>query len=111
VAAVFAGGVAGALSRAAVGEALTASPGAWPWATFLVNVAGAGLLGWVLVRAPKWRRLVATGFCGALTTFSTFQFELLRMLDTDHVALAAGYAAASVASGLAALRLGEQVAR
>jgi CrcB protein len=75
-----------------------------------VNLAGAALLGWVLVRAPQWRRLIGTGFCGALTTFSTFQLELLRMLDTEHAALALAYGAASVLAGLAVFRLGERVA-
>ena len=42
---VFIGGVAGALARAGVAEALPHDPGHWPWATLLVNVAGAFVLG------------------------------------------------------------------
>jgi CrcB protein len=111
LAAVFVGGVAGALARAGVSEALSHDAGTWPWATFVVNLAGAALLGGVIVRAPRWRRLIGTGFCGALTTFSTFQLELLDLLDGDHVALACAYAAASLAGGIAAVRLGERLAR
>jgi CrcB protein len=49
--------------------------------------------------------LWGTGLCGGLTTFSTMQLELLALLDRDDVALALGYAAASVALGLAAVAL------
>jgi len=87
-------------------------PGQWPWATFLVNVAGALALGSFTTRLQErlpqsaYRRtLLGTGFCGALTTFSTMQIELLRMLDGGRVALAAGYAVASVAVGFAAVAL------
>jgi CrcB protein len=100
--AVFAGGVAGALARAGVNEALPIHAGQWPWATLLVNVAGAALLGWV-VAGPRYHRLLGTGFCGALTTFSTLQLELLRMLDDDRFGLALGYVAVTLAAGLLAV--------
>jgi CrcB protein len=113
LAAIFAGGFAGAIARVALAEQWPADAGAWPWATFAANIAGALILGWVATRvAPSPRRsLLATGFCGALTTFSTMQLELLQMLDADHLALAAGYAAASVAAGLAAVALSTRAAR
>jgi fluoride exporter len=107
--AVFIGGVAGALARAGVADALAHDPGRWPWATLLVNAAGAFLLGWVAARGFR-RELIGQGFCGALTTFSTFQLELLQMLDHDRIGLAAGYAAVSVALGLAAAELGRRAA-
>jgi CrcB protein len=106
---VFAGGVAGALARAGVVEALPHDPGQWPWATLLVNVAGAFVLGAVAARGRR-RALLGQGFCGALTTFSTFQLELLQMLDDGHEALALAYAAASLAAGLAAAELGRRAA-
>ena len=109
LAAVFLGGCAGALARAALVEWAPPEPGHWPWATFAANVAGAFLLAWVLtrVREPlqlhRYRRpLLGTGFCGALTTFATLQLELLRMLDAERPGLAVAYAAASLAAGLAA---------
>jgi CrcB protein len=113
--AVFAGGCAGTLARAALGEGLTHDLGSWPWATFAANVAGAFLLGVFVTRlgasdTPS-RPLLTTGFCGALTTFSTLQIELLDMLDEGHLALALAYAVASVVAGLGAVTLGSRVAR
>jgi CrcB protein len=113
LAAVFTGGFAGALARALVAEGLPQTGGGWPWATFAVNLAGALVLGWVATRpAPTSysRPLLATGFCGALTTFSTLQLELLEMLDGEHYVLAMGYAAASVAGGLLAVAVGTATA-
>ena len=105
--AILAGGAAGALARAGVGEALPAHGGQWPWATFTVNVAGALLLAWLTTRltemvAPTryWRFLLGTGFCGALTTFSTFQVETITLARDGSLGLAAGYAAASLAAGM-----------
>jgi fluoride exporter len=110
LAAIFAGGVAGALARAGLAEGLTARAGSWPWATFAVNLLGAFLLGYFATRLQErlplsaYRRpLLGTGLCGALTTFSTVQVELLRMLDRDQIGLALGYAGASVAGGFAAV--------
>ena len=107
LAAVFIGGVAGALARAGVAEALPAAPGHWPWATLLVNVAGAFVLGAVAARGYR-RALLGQGVCGALTTFSTFQLELLHMLDAGRAGLALAYAAASLAAGVAAAELGRR---
>ena len=53
LAAIFLGGVAGALARAGVVEALPVHPGAWPWGTFLVNVAGAAILGALITWAHE----------------------------------------------------------
>ena len=118
LAAIFAGGFAGAAARAEVGVLLPHAPGAWPWATLLVNVAGAFLLGYFTTRLQErlplsaYRRpLLGTGFCGALTTFSTVQLELLRMLDADRLGLAFAYALASVATGFAAILLATNVVR
>ena len=113
LAAIFAGGFAGAVARVALGEALPTEPGHWPWATFVVNLAGALMLGYVATRTRDRRRLalLGTGFCGALTTFSAMQLELLLMLDGAHHALAAGYALASVMAGIAAVTLGAGLAR
>ena len=89
LAAVFIGGVVGALARAGVAEALPPAPGHWPWATLLVNVAGAFVLGAVAARGYR-RALLGQGFCGALTTFSAFQLELLHMLDAGRAGTRAG---------------------
>ncbi len=57
------------------------------------------------------RPLLGTGLCGALTTFSTIQVELLQMLDADRLGLAAAYAAVSLALGLLAVALATNLAR
>jgi fluoride exporter len=118
LAAVFAGGVLGALARAGLGQALPHARGAWPWATFAVNIAGAALLGYLVTRLQErlplsaYRRpLLGSGFCGALTTFSTMQVELLQMLDHGRDALAGGYAAASIGAGFAAVVLATKLTR
>jgi CrcB protein len=110
--AIFAGGAVGALARTAVSRWLPAAPGTWPWATFAVNVLGAALLGFAVTRLQErlplsaYRRpFLGTGVCGALTTFSTLQVELLGMLDAGRTGLAAGYLAASLACGFAAVHL------
>src|SRR3954454_8783078 len=101
--AVFLGGALGALVRAGLAEAL-ADPGVgWPWATFVVNVVGAGLLGYwftVLPHTQYRRPLLTTGFCGALTTFSTVQVELVEMIDAGRLSLACLYLGISVVAGL-----------
>ena len=113
-AAIFAGGVLGALARVGLAEAFPHAPDAWPWPTLAVNLLGALLLGWAVVRLPAAslrRPFVGVGVCGTLTTFATLQLELLRMLDGGRWALALAYAAVSLAGGLAAVRLGMRLAR
>jgi CrcB protein len=118
IAAVFVGGVVGAIARAALVEALPHEPGQWPWATFMVNIAGAMVLGYATTRLQErlplssYRRpLLGTGFCGALTTFSTMQLELLEMIDDGHPVLAATYAGVSVSLGFLAVMVSTNVVR
>jgi CrcB protein len=118
LAAIFLGGVLGALGRLGLVEALPPRPGAWPWATFAVNVAGAFALGYLTTRLQErlplsaYRRpFLGTGVCGALTTFSTMQLELLDMLDDGAGGLAAGYAAASLAAGFLAVAAATNLVR
>jgi CrcB protein len=106
LAAIFVGGFVGAVARALLVEAFPHESGQWPWATFIVNVTGAFLLGYFTTRLQErlplssYRRpLLGTGVCGALTTFSTMQVELLEMLDGDRIGLAVAYAAVSVVAG------------
>jgi CrcB protein len=106
----MAGGAAGTLARAGLAEAIPVHPGTWPWATFAVNLLGSLLLGWIVVARARWRPLVGTGFCGALTTFSTFQVQIVVLGDDGHVALAAAYLAVSVVAGLGAASLGHRLA-
>lgn len=111
------GGALGALARFAVGASAAQEAPTIPWSTLLVNVAGSFLLG-VLLRVPAEGELavllrlgLGVGFCGAFTTFSTFSYEGLRMLELGHGARALGYASASVLLSLAAVAAGVQAAR
>ena len=118
LAAIFAGGVLGALARAGAEEGLPHGTGSWPWATFAVNLVGAFVLGAAITRlqerlAPTRyvRSFVGTGLCGALTTFSTLQLELAQMLDGHRWALALGYVAASLLGGFGAILIATNLVR
>ncbi len=112
LAAIYAGGMVGALARVGLAQAAPHGADAWPWATFVANLLGAAALGYFVTRLQErlppssYRRpFLGTGFCGALTTFSTLQLELFEMLDAGQAALAAGYAAATLAGGFACVHL------
>jgi CrcB protein len=83
-----------------------------PWGTFTVNVVGSFVLGFVAATAathstPGWvLTLVGTGFCGALTTFSTFGFETVRLVEEGSWLAAGLNATTSLAVGLGACTLG-----
>lgn len=118
LAAIFAGGFIGAVARAELAEALPYESGQWPWATFVVNVAGAFALGYFTTRLQErlplssYRRpFLGTGLCGALTTFSTMQLELLDMLDDQRFALAGAYALVSVTVGFCAVAVATNAVR
>jgi CrcB protein len=100
----------GALARIGLAQAFPSTPGQWPWATFAVNIAGALMIGYLVTRLQERlpvstlrRPLLGTGLCGALTTFSTVQIELLRMIDLHRYGLATGYLLASVIGGYIAV--------
>jgi len=106
---VAAGGVLGALARFGVGSWLGApTTSAFPWATFVINLTGSVLLG-VLMRAfppSELRALLAIGFCGSFTTFSTFGYELAMLIQGGAHTTAAVYALGSVVAGVAGVFLG-----
>jgi CrcB protein len=110
LAAIFAGGAAGALLRVWLGTEFTAAAPNWPWVTFTINVTGSVALAYFATRLQErlplstYRRpLLGTGFCGAYTTFSTMQVEIFKMLDHDRYGLAVAYAAASLTAGYLAI--------
>jgi CrcB protein len=88
----------------------------FPWGTFTVNVVGSVILGITAavvagLGSPPWvLALVGTGFCGALTTFSTFGFETIRLLEEGSVFTAVANCAASLVIGLGACAGGFAVA-
>lgn len=88
----------------------------FPWGTFAVNVAGCLILG-VLTGAVSYgaashsvQLLVGTGLCGALTTYSTFSYETLRLAESGARFFAAANVVASVVAGLGAVLVGLSVA-
>ena len=118
IAAIFLGGAAGSLLRVWLAQTVTSGVATWPWATFIVNVSGCFALGLIATHlrerppeAPHWHPLLGTGFCGAYTTFSTMQLELVRMIDHDRFALASAYALASVLAGYLAILAGARIVR
>jgi fluoride exporter len=105
--AIFVGGAIGAVARAGLVEAFPVTGHGWPWATFLVNIVGAALLGYFVTRLQERlppstypRPLVGTGLCGALTTFSTLQVEVIELVRNEHALLGVSYMAVSVTAGL-----------
>jgi CrcB protein len=80
---------------------------AFPWGTWTVNGAGSFVLGVVVAAGPDWLvTLAGTGFCGALTTFSTFGYETVRLSEEGETATAAANVAGSLVIGLVAAALG-----
>jgi fluoride exporter len=103
----------GVLIRAGLSEWADTPAGHWPWATLAVNVVAAFMLGFFVARPHPIARmngssylpaLLGPGLCGALSTFSTLQIELLEMLDADRIGLAALYAGVTLLLGFGAVR-------
>ena len=107
------GGVLGALARYAAGVWITsAGASGFPWATLSINVAGSLLLGILVQALPEWgapaevRALLTIGFCGSFTTFSTFGYETVTLVQNGSLALAGAYVLSSVLLGLAGVVAG-----
>ena len=93
---ISAGAITGANLRYAVSKwaANYISP-SLPVGTLLINVSGSFVLGFFLIWTservladPRWRPLVAVGFCGGYTTFSSYSFETLQLFEQGHYTLA-----------------------
>lgn len=118
-AAVGVGGALGAMLRYALGNtALGRTLAPFPTATLVINVTGSFLLGLFLTLAtergnvsPHLRLAVAVGFIGAYTTFSTFEWETAKLLETNHWVRGLLYVTLSFALGLAAVWMGVNAAR
>ncbi|MEU8777425.1 CrcB family protein [Streptomyces sp. NPDC048606] len=119
---VLAGAAVGAPLRYLTDRAVQARDDSlFPWGTFTVNafaclllggLAGAGLAGGAGAGGPSSAGLlIGTGLCGALSTYSTFSYETLRLAERGRGFLAAANVLASVLVGLGAVHLGARVAR
>lgn len=94
------------------------SDAAFPWGTLLINVTGSLVLGFFLVWTtervlanPMWRWLVAIGFCGSYTTFSSYAFETMAYFEQGHWTLFAGNILANNLLCLGAVLAGAALAR
>lgn len=108
--AVFLGGALGSVSRWGLSVVWKSS---FPWSTLTANLVGCLLIGIVL--SPLWMRLglhadwerfLVVGFCGGLTTFSTFAFQAVTLTSSGKPGLAVGYVTLSVVTGILAALVG-----
>lgn len=112
------GGAVGALARYALSLAMPTRTGLFPWGTFVVNVSGSAVLGFLLVLLVDRfgggrvvRRVLGTGFIGAYTTFSTFVGEAVLLVRAGRPGTAAAYVVASTLAGLGCAWVGMAAAR
>jgi CrcB protein len=115
---VIVGGMVGAPLRYLTDRAVQARHATgFPWGTLAVNVTGSLVLGTLTgavaagAAGSHLQLLLGTGLCGALTTYSTFSYETLRLAQDGARPLAVANAVASVAAGLGAVFVGVTVAR
>ncbi|MEV6278562.1 fluoride efflux transporter CrcB [Nocardia sp. NPDC051832] len=103
---VVLGGMLGAPARYLLDQAVAARFGSrLPWGTLTVNIVGSAVLG-ALIGAGvdgSWLAVAGTGFCGALTTYSTFGYETIQLVTDGAYASACGNVVLNVAAGLAAV--------
>lgn len=108
------GGFLGANARYLLGGVIASRFGtAFPLGTFIINITGSFLLGLFLAYAeprqwlgPSWRLLIAVGFMGAYTTFSTFTYESFRLMQSGEYLLATLNLGGSLVTGLLAVFAG-----
>lgn len=113
------GGAVGAMARYALGDALAARFGRdFPYGTLVVNLTGSLLIGLILtllldrgMANSTSRQLLVVGVLGGYTTFSSFSYETMTLLQDGRPARAALYVASSVLLGLAACYAGFLLAR
>lgn len=115
---VLLGGFVGGLARDEVVTHWPSAPGRFPWSVFVVNTAGAFVLGLVVIvvldvlaGSRYLRALAGAGFCGALTTFGSVAVAVDQLLRHGHPGTAIAYLVSSTAAALAAAAAGAVTAR
>lgn len=101
---VMAGAAVGAPARFLTDRAIQGRHDSlFPWGTFAVNVVGCFILGFIAERSdPQVQLLLGAGFCGALTTYSTFSYETLRLAEEGSLRYALVNVVGSVLCGVLA---------
>lgn len=113
------GGAIGAVARYWLGGLINSRlTMQFPLGTFVINVTGSFIIGFFLTLVsqritihPNWRLLIAIGFVGAYTTFSTFEYETLKLIEEGSVLSAALNVILSFVVGFIAVWLGVTAAR
>lgn len=113
------GGSLGSIARYWVGSVVASKLGTrFPYGTFVINVTACVIIGFSLELlgkhvefSPTWRYLVPTGFVGAYSTFSTFEWETFTNLQIGSFSIAGLYVASSIVLGLMAVWCGAMIAR
>jgi CrcB protein len=113
------GGALGAIARFVVGALVSSRwSSGWPWGTFVINVTGCFMVAFFLTLSSErlvihenWRYLFPIGFVGAYTTFSTYEYETMRLIETGAWPRALGYVLSSTVVGLGAIFAATWVAR
>lgn len=108
------GGAAGSMLRYGVGHVMTKYvPGTFPFGTFAVNIIGCFIIGILfgMVSRNQWLQdggmlLLASGFCGGFTTFSTFAIDNVSLMQKGQSTVAIIYTGISIVCGLLLCRLG-----
>lgn len=107
------GGGVGSIARYLISQAIESRVlTSFPYGTFTVNVIGCFIIGVIYALStrgavvPEWRILLATGFCGGFTTFSSFSYETLTLIQEGQVFNPLMYLGASILLGLFAAYLG-----
>jgi len=113
------GGFLGAISRYSISKFIQNSfDGIMPWGTFVVNVLGCALIGFLMtlfqekiILSADFRMFIITGFLGALTTFSTFGYETFLLISEKNITYAFGNIFLNVVLGLIAVTFSHKIAK
>jgi len=113
------GGFAGSICRYLISVYISKYiPSSFPYGTFIANILGCFIIGLIFglgikqsTLSPEWRIFLATGFCGGFTTFSTFAYENVKLLQDGYFSTFLIYSFATFLSGILAVYFGMMLNR
>lgn len=108
------GGLIGSIARYLTASYFTkVFPSSFPYGTFIVNIVGCLIIGIIYGLSerfnwltPEWRLFLATGICGGFTTFSSFAYENIKLIQDGNFLIFSIYSITSFAIGLFAVFIG-----